>query len=443
MNLSIPEPVRELLQRFSQSGFEAVVVGGCVRDSLLGQAPHDWDIATSARPEQIGEALSGFRLLETGLKHGTVTALSGGMAVEITTYRVDGTYSDSRHPDSVTFTGSLKADLARRDFTVNAIAYSEKTGLADCFGGRRDLERRILRCVGEPARRFEEDALRILRGLRFAAVLGFSVEPETARSMRELKFLLGRIAKERISAELTKLLCGKDAPAVLREFPDVIGQVLPEILPMVGFDQHNPHHIYDVWEHTLHALGAIEPLPIPRLTMLLHDSGKPHTYTQDEKGAGHFYGHGKISLQLAEAALKRLRFDGVTIRTVCLLIRLHDTPMIEDEKWVRRQLGRIGEENFRTLISVHRADCLAQNPEYRDRLESYRRVGRILDKVLSEQQCFRLRDLAVNGRDLLALGFSPDKRLGETLDELLDAVIDGKCPNEKEALLRLAARKMK
>lgn len=438
MKLDIPFPVQEILHRFNRAGYEASVVGGCVRDSLLGLSPKDWDITTSAKPEEVKLALSDLRLLETGLKHGTVTALSGGMAVEITTYRIDGTYSDNRRPDSVCFTGSLTDDLSRRDFTINAMAYSEQNGLIDCFGGQEDLRQKILRCVGDPDHRFEEDALRILRGLRFCAVLGFHPDEKTAQSMNTHRELLDHIAKERISAELVKLLCGQNAAQILREFPLVIGQILPEVLPMIGFEQHNPHHIYDVWEHTLHALDATPADPVLRLAILLHDSGKPHTFTSDKRGIGHFYGHGAVSVQLAEQALHRLRLDGKTIRRVSTLVRIHDMPLQPCATWIRRQLNRMGEEDFRALLEIKRADSLAQNPAYRDRLNQIDAVLPILEQILSERQCFSLKDLDVSGNDLIALGVPPGPKVGALLTRLLDAVINGKIPNEKEALLDLA-----
>ncbi|WP_085832797.1 CCA tRNA nucleotidyltransferase [Clostridium merdae] len=438
MKLDIPLPVQTILRRFYSAGFEASVVGGCVRDSLLGLTPKDWDITTSARPEQVQHVLGDFRLLATGLKHGTVTALSDGMPVEITTYRIDGTYSDNRRPDSVCFTNRLADDLSRRDFTINAMAYSEQNGLTDCFGGQEDLQNSILRCVGEPDRRFEEDALRILRGLRFCAVLGLTPESATAQSMQTHCRLLDHIAKERIGSEFIRLLCGNYAPQVLREYPLIVGQILPEILPMIGFEQHNPHHIYDVWEHTLHALDVIPADPVLRLAILLHDSGKPYTYTQDKKGVGHFHGHGSVSVELAQQALTRLRFDGKTTRRVCSLIRIHDMPLQPDPAWIRRRLSRMGEEDFRALLEIRRADSLAQNPAYRDRLTQLDALLPILEQILAEQQCFSLKDLCIDGTDLITLGLRPGPMVGELLKQLLDAVIQGKTANEKEALLTLA-----
>lgn len=438
MKLNIPSAVSDILQRLIQHGHEAAIVGGCVRDSLLGIPPKDWDIATSARPEETKQALLGMRILETGLQHGTVTALHQDMAVEITTYRIDGAYTDNRRPDSVTFTSSLPEDLARRDFTVNALAYSEADGLIDCFGGQQDLKTGVLRCVGSPSLRFQEDALRILRGLRFCAVLGLKPEDGTAHAIREQKALLDHIARERISAELTKLLCGKYAAAVLRQFPEVIGQVLPEILPMIGFDQKNPHHIYDVWEHTLHALDAVEPDPVLRWATLLHDSGKPHTFSIDKKGVGHFYGHGAVSVQLAEDALRRLRMDNRTIRRVSLLVRLHDMPLQMEPAWVRRRLNRMGIEDFSALLSVKRADSLAQNPMYRDRLDALDAMHPLLQQILAEEPRFSLKDLKIDGSDLLALGIPPGPEVGRLLSQLLELVMDGTVENDHTILLALA-----
>lgn len=441
MKLNLPIPVSDILQRLVEKGYEAAVVGGCVRDSLLGIVPKDWDIATSAHPEETILALQGIRVLTTGLKHGTVTALHRDMAIEITTYRIDGEYTDNRHPDTVHFTSSLPEDLARRDFTVNALAYSEQEGLIDCFGGQSDLQAGVLRCVGSPTLRFQEDALRILRGLRFCAVLGLTPEPGTAHALREQKALLDHIARERISTELTKLLCGKHAAHVLREFPDVVGQVLPEILPMLGFNQKNPHHIYDVWEHTLHALDSIEPDPVLRWAILLHDSGKPYTFSLDSKGTGHFYGHQAVSVRLSEEALKRLRLDNRTIRRVSTLIRLHDIPLQLDPAWVRRRLNRMGKEDFIALLSVKRADSMAQNPAYRDRIDALDAMYPLLEQVLEDEACFRRKDLKIDGSDLLQCGIPAGPQVGRILQALLEAVMDGTLENTP-AVLKAAAEEL-
>jgi tRNA nucleotidyltransferase (CCA-adding enzyme) len=436
MELQIPPQVAAVLDALEQGGFEACLVGGCVRDSLLGKAPEDWDVATSARPEDAERALCGFRVLETGLKHGTVTALSGGLPVEVTAYRIDGRYSDGRHPDRVAFTGSLQEDLARRDFTVNALAYSRKEGLVDCFGGRNDLERKRIRCVGQPDRRFQEDGLRILRALRFSSVLGFSIERGTARSLVRNRALLDRIARERIQSEFTKMICGKNAAQVMREFREVVAQFVPEIRPCFGFDQHNPHHRYDVWEHTLHCVESAPPEPVLRLTMFLHDIGKPGCFTRDAKGIGHFYGHASQSAELAQTILKRLRYDKKTVRTVVELIRCHDLPLPPDERFLRRRLNRLGEEKLRLLFQVAAADTMGKNQADRSRLETLKNAERLLDMILTQEQCFSLSSLAVGGKDLLLEGIPEGPAVGDMLQTLLSAVIDGKCSNSRTELLQ-------
>ncbi|WP_249300123.1 CCA tRNA nucleotidyltransferase [Feifania hominis] len=435
---SIPDGVRQVLGRLTGLGFEAHLVGGCVRDLLMGREPHDFDVATSALPEQVKCALCGLRVIETGLRHGTVTALAGGQAVEVTTYRVDGGYSDGRHPDSVRFTDELTQDLARRDFTVNAMALSPKGELVDPFGGRDDLGRRLLRAVGEPAHRFEEDALRILRALRFGSVLGFAIEADTARAVHECRALLERVSAERIAAELVRLLCGQDAREILLEYPDVLGVFVPELLPMVGFEQRSKYHLYDVYTHTVEALAAVRPVPVLRLSLLLHDVGKPETFTLGRDGAGHFYGHALRGSEMARDILRRLRFDNETVDTVCELILSHDIPIERSERAVRRWLGRLGEKRLRLLLEVKRADNAAHAPGVSSRAQQLDEVESILARVLEQGACFCLRDLAVKGGDLIALGIPPGPGLGALLQKLLDAVIEGRCQNERDVLLGYA-----
>ena len=354
--------------------------------------------------------------------------------VEVTTLRRDGAYRDHRRPETVTFTDSLEEDLRRRDFTINAMAADLRGNLYDPLGGRADLTAKVLRCVGEPDRRFGEDALRILRGLRFAAELGVTVHPDTAAAIHRNRELLGAIAPERIWAELKKLVSGKWAAEVLRAYPDVAGVFWPEILPMVGFDQRNRHHCYDVWEHTLHAMAAVKPEPELRLTMLLHDIGKPNCFTVDELGCGHFYGHPAESARLAEAMLGRLRAETVLRETVVRLVAWHDRNIPRTRPGVARALGALGERDLRRLLDVKRADNLAQAPAYRFLQGEIDRAESILDQLLAEGACVSLRQLAVNGRDLLAMGLS-GPAVGQTLRELLNAVLDGALPNERQALL--------
>lgn len=432
--MEIPEHVRVVLKALESAGHEAWCVGGCVRDALLGREPEDWDVAAAALPEET-LAVFGSRALPTGLKHGTVTVQTREGPVEVTTYRVDGAYHDHRRPDSVTFTRSLEEDLARRDFTVNAMALNLRGELRDPFGGRADLERRILRCVGEPDRRFEEDALRILRGLRFAAVLGLEIEEKTAAAILRNREGLRDIAAERIQTELFKLLLGERAEEVLRGYAGVFGVFWPELLAMVGFDQRNRHHCYDVWEHTLHALDAVPGDLILRCAVLLHDVGKPACFALDEAGVGHFCGHPAVSRDMADKMLRRLKCGTDFRETVVRLVEWHDRNISRTEKAIRRALRDLGEEDLRRLIRVKRADNLAQAPAYRDRQKELDLAEEILDKLLAEDACFSLRQLAVRGTDLLALGLS-GPAVGEALEDLLDKVIDGALPNEREALLR-------
>ena len=434
--VDIPAPVREILETLETAGHRAWCVGGCVRDALLGRAPEDWDVTTAARPEET-MALFGDRAVPTGLRHGTVTVRTAAGGVEVTTLRRDGAYRDHRRPESVTFTDSLEEDLRRRDFTVNALAVDLRGTLQDPLGGRADLAAGVLRCVGDPDRRFDEDALRILRGLRFTAQLGLAVDPDTAAAIHRNRALLGDIAPERIWTELKKLVTGARAAEVLRSYPDVIGVFWPEVLPMVGFDQRNRHHCYDVWEHTLHALAAIPPEVELRLAMLLHDIGKPNCFTVDEKGQGHFYGHPAESARLAGEMLRRLRADNATTETVVRLVTWHDKNIPRTRSGVARALGKLGERDLRRLLDVKRADNLAQAPEYRAVQGEIDKAEAILDQLLAEGACVSLRQLAVNGRDLLALGLS-GPAVGRILRTLLDAVLDETLPNQRAALLAAA-----
>lgn len=438
---TVPAFARDILQTLEGAGHEAYCVGGCVRDTLLGRTPGDWDITTSARPEET-LALFGADALPTGLRHGTVTVRRPDGSAEVTTFRRDGDYTDHRHPESVAFTDSLTEDLARRDFTVNAMALSLRGELRDPFHGREDLAAGRIRCVGEPARRFGEDALRILRGLRFAAVLGFAIEPETAAALHRCAPLLADIAAERILVEMDKLLAGQDMASVLLAFPDVIGVFLPEIRPCVGFDQRNKHHCYDVWEHSVRAAEAIAPDTVLRWAMLLHDIGKPDCFTVDEQGVGHFYGHPARSAALAEEICRRMRMDKKSAQRIVTLVQWHDRDIPRTEKAVARAARQLGEETLRQLLAVKRADNRAQSPLCRGRAAELDKAEAILDGLAARQSCFSLRDLAVRGSDLTALGLR-GPAVGETLQRLLDAVMDGEAPNEKESLLRLVTSDLK
>ena len=424
----------EVLRRLNGAGYEAFLVGGCVRDALRQVPPHDYDVTTSALPEQVQAVFPDAAVIGTGLKHGTVTVLWRGLPVEVTTYRVDGGYSDGRHPDAVRFSSSLEEDLARRDLTVNAMAWNPDRGLQDPFGGRSDLEDGILRCVGDPRLRFTEDALRILRVLRFAAVIGFSVEENTARAARELRDRLQLVSAERIREELDKLLCGEFCFPVAFAYPDVLGAVLPELLPCVGFDQKNYHHCYDLYTHLLHAVAAVPPVPVLRWAALLHDIAKPACFSSDERGVGHFYGHAAASTEKAERILRRLRFDNASRERIVTLIRCHDAPLDDSPAAVRRKLNKLGEEGFFQLLALQRADTLSLAPAYRSRTQIADRAEEQARRILEEKQCFSLRDLAVNGRDLTALGYT-GARVGAALSFLLDGVLEGSVSNRREDLL--------
>ncbi|WP_454941307.1 CCA tRNA nucleotidyltransferase [Evtepia sp.] len=440
MTLPLSPGAAKALALLRGAGYEAWIVGGCVRDALLGLAPKDYDLATSALPEQTKAVFAGRPVVETGLRHGTVTVLLEGEPLEITTYRVDGAYSDARHPDEVTFTGSLREDAARRDFTINAMAYAPGAGLQDFFGGREDLVRGMIRAVGTAEQRFREDALRILRALRFAAVLDFTLEGETDRAARACAPLLAGVSAERVSGELGKLLCGKAAGRVLREYPDVLGVVLPEILPMVGLDHRNAYHCYDVWTHTAVAVDHVPPeLPL-RLAMLLHDIGKPDTFSLGEDGQGHFYGHPRRSVELAEKILTRLRFPRRTRERVLTLVRYHDAVLEETPQRVRRWLNKLGPEAFFDLLAIQWGDASAQAPAYCTRLDHVRRLETMARQELAQAPCLTVRDLAVGGEDLLARGYR-GPAVGEALRALLDQVLAGALPNEKTPLLQWLARR--
>ena len=434
---TLPPFVAEAIERLETAGFEAVAVGGCVRDMLAGKTPHDYDISTSAAPDEICTVFSGERLIETGLQHGTVTVLLSGEPLEITTYRQDGAYSDGRHPDEVVFSRNLSDDLSRRDFTVNAMAFHPTRGVTDLFGGQADLKAGVLRAVGEPRVRFFEDALRVLRGLRFAAQHGFSIEPQTAAAMRAMRDTLSPVSAERIYAEMTAFLCGKDVTRVLLTFPEIVCAVVPELKDTVGFSQNNRHHIHTVYAHIARAVGNVPATPALRWAALLHDCGKPACATVDAAGESHFTGHPQESAKRAEAVLSRLRADNRTKAAVLELIELHDLRTPPTEKAVKRLLSKVGETRFFELCDLATADRLAQNPAFfapsKAREDAVRDLGK---KLLSEQSCLSLAELAVSGDDLLKAGIPAGKELGDTLRRLLDLVLDGECENTKEELLK-------
>ncbi len=435
--LTFPQNVEKALARLREHGFEAYVVGGAVRDMLRGVGAHDYDITTNALPQETREVFRSFRTVETGLAHGTLTVLFDGMPLEITTYRIDGSYTDMRHPDAVTFTRSLKEDAARRDFTVNAMAYHPKEGLKDFFGGKEDLEGKIIRAVGDPCLRFTEDALRILRAMRFASVLDFSVESGTAAAMREKKEGLLHVSPERIREELLKLLCGKAARRILTDFSDILSVILPEAAPLYGFDQRNRHHEFDLWEHTLCALEAAPSIPHMRLAALLHDFGKPSVFSTDEKGEGHFYGHAEKSTEIAGRILERLRFDNKTKDKVLLLIKYHDTLPDPHSRQFARFRSRFGEEFLTDWLTLIRADRTGQRRVLdREKEKVLREAENAARALLAKEERLDMKALKISGADLIERGIAPGKELGHMLSSALEAVLDGKVGNEKEALLK-------
>ncbi len=433
--MDMPKNVDIAINLLQSAGFEAYAVGGCVRDSLLGKTPNDWDITTSAKPEDMKSVFADFHCIDTGIKHGTVTVVIDGEPLEITTFRLDGEYEDNRHPKSVTFTSNLGADLGRRDFTVNAMAYSKKTGTVDLFGGQNDLKNKIIRCVGDPDRRFNEDALRILRALRFASALDFEIEEKTAQSLLKNRALLGNISEERIAKELLKLVCGKGAKRILTDFAPVLFEILPELQPMYKNSHDNPHHCYDIYEHTLIAVESINPEPTLRFAMLLHDCGKPAVKKFDENGVAHFYGHQRISAEISAQILARLKVSNKFRDEILFFVSNHDRwELYENTEKMPRYLSKFGLDGVLNLLKVMRADVLAQSPEYRYRLDQIADAEETAKNLAAQKPCLSLSELQINGRTLMDIGIPQGRKLGAVLAQLLDEVIDGVTKNTQEAL---------
>ena len=435
MKIQLPEKVQVIIQTLEAAGYEAYAVGGCVRDSVLGRIPADWDITTSALPEQVKELFH--RTIDTGIEHGTVTVMMDKEGFEVTTYRIDGEYRDHRHPEQVNFTGELKEDLRRRDFTINAMAYNDRCGMVDAFGGIEDLKHGVIRCVGVAGERFEEDALRILRAVRFAAQLGFEIEKETADAARALAGNLKDISAERIQTELVKLLVSPH-PEMLRTAYElgITRVVLPEFDVMMETPQHHPHHMYSVGEHTLKALEFTDPEKVLRLSVLFHDFGKPQTRTTVD-GVDHFHGHANVSAQETVRIMRRLKFDNATMDQVKRIVLYHDARPQPDERQIRRLLHRAGEDIFPELFQVMGADILAQS-EYRkiEKLVNLERVHQVYDEILKRKDCISLKNIQVTGKDLIAAGMEPGKKIGEILNQMLEDVLETPEHNEREYLLK-------
>ncbi len=438
MRMRLPEAVKHIIGTLQEAGFEAYAVGGCVRDTILGREPDDWDITTSARPERVKKVFR--RTVDTGIAHGTVTVLLDGKGYEVTTYRIDGEYEDARHPKEVIFTPSLQEDLKRRDFTMNAMAYNDKEGLVDLFDGRGDMERGMIRCVGNPEERFGEDALRIMRAVRFSAQLGYTIEDATGRAIERLAPTLAKISAERIQVELTKLVTSPH-PEKLRDCyaMGITAVILPEFDRAMETKQNHPHHCYSVGEHILHAMQAVEADKVLRLTMLFHDIGKPACIQIDEEGIYHFKGHPQESELMARKILRRLKYDNDTVDKVCRLVKYHDYKPEACAKAVRRAIHKIGEDIFPLYLKVRRADVAAQSDYLRqEKLRLLDDTQACYERILEQQDCLSLKSLAVTGSDLIAAGMEPGRQLGAVLAALLELVLEDPERNRKEYLLEAA-----
>ena len=440
IKINIPADANELIHTLQNNGHSAYVCGGAVRDSILNRPVHDWDICTSATPSEMLEIFNDKKIIETGLQHGTVTVVVNGEPYECTTFCIDGIYSDNRRPDAVTFTDKLVEDLRRRDFTINAMAYNDEEGLIDPFNGMEDIKYKKISCVGRAEDRFGEDALRILRAIRFAAQLEFTIMPGTDWEIHKQYKNLENISIERINSEFCKIASSDDFCVELLLYKDVFSLFIPELKDMFDFSQNNPWHIWDVFGHTIHAVEYCDSDDlVVRLAVFFHDFGKPHSYQDGGDGIRHFKGHGKVSADMTDSIMKRLRFDNETRNNVVELVYYHDATFEVGKKYVKRWLNKIGEKQFRRLLQIKKADNKAQNLELSsDRIKELSEIEALIDEVLQEDECFSLKDLAVNGKDLIGVGYKSGKELGNTLNKLLQLVIDGDCPNEKEKLLQEA-----
>lgn len=443
MQIQLPEKVNTIIDCLEQAGYEAYAVGGCVRDTLLHRVPGDWDITTSAKPMEVKKLFR--RTIDTGIEHGTVTVMLDKEGFEVTTYRIDGEYEDARHPKQVAYTKNLLEDLKRRDFTINAMAYNKRDGLIDAFGGIEDLKKGVIRCVGNPMHRFSEDALRMLRAVRFAAQLGFSIEENTKKAIVTLAPNLSKISAERIQVEFVKLLTSNH-PEELRTLYEtgITGIIFPEFDVMMKEEQHNPHHCYTVGEHTIAALCNIKEDKVLRLTMLLHDMAKTVCKTVDEKGICHYYGHPKKGAEMAREFFNRLKFDSATRDKVCCLVQWHDDNPPLEEQMIRKAIHRIGTQCYPALFQVKRADILAQSDYERDQKLAYvDAYEKMYGEIIEKGQCLTLKELAVTGSDLIKLGMKPGKVIGETLNDLLQVVLEHPEKNKKEILLEIVQLQQK
>ncbi len=435
MKICLPENVKKILDTMHQAGYEAYVVGGCVRDGILGREPGDWDITTNALPEDTKRLFK--RTIDTGIEHGTVTIMMGKEGYEVTTYRIDGEYEDNRHPSEVTFTKNLTEDMKRRDFTINAMAYNEEEGLIDRFGGLEDIDAGIIRCVGEPEERFSEDALRIMRAVRFSAQLNYEIEEKTKEAIKKLAETLKKISAERIQTELVKLILSEH-PEKIRDAYElgITGVILPEFDRCMETPQNNPHHMYNVGEHIIKSLEFVRSDRVLRLTMLMHDIAKPVTINIDSEGICHFKGHAELGVQMAHDIFRRFKFDRNTMDRVCNLIKYHDDRFPANPRTIRRAMNRVGVSEFPFLMEVRYADTMAQSEFHREeKLQLIEDTKKLYNEIIDNKDCVTIKELAVNGKDLIALGINPGKQIGEILSLMLADVIDEPEHNSKEYLL--------
>lgn len=443
ITINIPKGAAAIIDTLQSNGFEAYLVGGCVRDSILKRPVHDWDITTSATPDEMKKVFADTKIIETGIKHGTLTILSVDGFYECTTYRIDGAYSDGRHPDIVHFTKSLTEDLKRRDFTINAMAYNDKEGLIDLFGGRLDLMDHVIRCVGNPEDRFKEDALRIMRALRFAAQLEFDLEMKTKIAAFQMSDTLTKVSAERINSEFCKILTQTMGRQIIDYYREIIAVFIPEIKDMFDFEQNNPYHMFNVWDHTIEALvRAVLFMDQNNLTLalatLFHDIGKPHSYQDDPNGIRHFYGHAAKSAEITDSIMRRMRFNNNIREQVVTLVKYHDADIKPEAKYVKRWLNKLDSEHLlRCLFMLKYSDISGQVVKNRaERLREVSELFTVLDDVINQQACFSLKDLAVNGNDLIAAGMKPGKEIGAILNQMLELVLNDECANDKDALFK-------
>lgn len=444
MKFVIPENVNFIIKNLNQHGFEAYLVGGAVRDLLLGFEPHDYDICTSAIPYEIKKVFKDYRTIDTGIEHGTVSILLNGNTYEVTTFRIDGKYSDNRHPDHVKFTSDITEDLRRRDFTINAIAYNDSTGIIDPFGGQSDLNNRTIRCVGNPSDRFEEDALRMIRAIRFASQLNYTIDKGTSDEIYRMYTRLKNISQERLNSEFCKIAVTDVFSNVLIQYLPVFQQVIPEISSLIGFDQNNPYHDYDVFMHTCNALRqCISDDLVTKLSIFFHDFGKPYCYQDGEDGHRHFKGHGSSSKDITEFIMKRMRFSNDIISKVTDLVLYHDSTFEVSSRCIRRWINKIGEKQFRRLLEIRRCDILGQSIYIdQSRIDKIHDIQYLLDEVVKTESCFKLKDLQLNGDDLIKLGFKEGKEIGVVLNSALRKVLDGELQNEHDLLVEFARNSM-